>query len=135
MGPQFDGRRLTSLLITLGASILIGQHLPLSRHSRPEPVSYSAFVMAVEQGEVRSARLQGQAIEARKTEGQALATFAPAGADLVSVLQQHNVEVTALPPAQPSLLATLFGRCCRSFLWSDFGRGCRAMRCRADPAA
>jgi len=64
--------------------------------------------MAVEQGEVRSARLQGQAIEARKTEGQALATFAPAGADLVSVLQQHNVEVTALPPAQPSLLATLF---------------------------
>jgi len=64
--------------------------------------------MAVEQGEVRSARLQGQAIEARKTEGQALATFAPAGADLVSVLQQHNVEGTALPPAQPSLLATLF---------------------------
>ena len=108
MGPQFDGRRLLTFLITLGASILIGQLLASSGTSRQEPVSYSAFIGAVERGEVRSARLQGQAIEARQTDGQALATYAPAGADLVSVLQGHNVEVTAMPPAQPSLLATLF---------------------------
>ena len=109
MGPQFDGRRLlTTFLITVGAAILIGQLLSSSGTSRPEPVSYSAFIAAVERGEVRSARLQGPAIEARQTDGQALATYAPAGADLVSVLQRHNVEVAAKPPAQPSLLATLF---------------------------
>src|SRR5215212_2159839 len=109
MGPQFDGRRLlTTFLITVGAAILIGQLLSSSGTSRPEPVSYSAFIAAVERGEVRSARLQGQAIEARQTGGQVLATYAPADADLVSVLQRHNVEVAATPPAQPSLLATLF---------------------------
>ena len=109
MGPQFDGRRLfTAFLITVGASILIGQFFSSSGTPRPEPVSYSAFIAAVERGEVRSARLQGQAIEARQTDGQALATYAPAGADLVSVLQRHNVEVAAMPPAQPSLLATMF---------------------------
>ena len=49
MGPQFDGRRLfTAFLITVGASILIGQFFSSSGTSLPEPVSYSAFIAAVE---------------------------------------------------------------------------------------
>ncbi|OAH18532.1 cell division protein FtsH [Methylorubrum populi] len=89
-------------------SVLFGQFVPREGAGRPEALPYSAFVGAVERGEVRSARIQGQTIEALRTDGTKVTTFVPDGSDVVTTMQARSVEVTAVPPPQPSLLASLF---------------------------
>ncbi|MGO4574180.1 ATP-dependent metallopeptidase FtsH/Yme1/Tma family protein, partial [Microvirga sp. 2TAF3] len=74
---------------------------------QPDQLPYSAFVTAVDQGEIRSATIQGQNIVAERSSGGTVATYAPQGADLIAHLQRQNVEIKATPPAQPSLLLNL----------------------------
>ncbi|WP_230534125.1 ATP-dependent metallopeptidase FtsH/Yme1/Tma family protein, partial [Microvirga roseola] len=72
-----------------------------------DQLPYSAFVSAVEQGEIRSVTIQGQNVIAERTTGGQIETYAPQGADLVGQLQRQNVEIKAAPPPQPNLLLSL----------------------------
>jgi cell division protease FtsH len=77
--------------------------------ARPQPdqLPYSAFVTAVEQGEIRSATIQGQEVIAERSAGGIVTTYVPQGAGLIAQLQQKDVVIKAEPPPQPSLLGSL----------------------------
>jgi cell division protease FtsH len=109
MAPQpFDLRRMITIAAAAFAFYLVvAQFLPQGTDTRAETLSYSAFVKAVESGEIKSVQIQEQAIKAVRTDMKAVTSFAPEGSDIVARMQQKGVEVTALPPAQPSILASL----------------------------
>jgi cell division protease FtsH len=77
--------------------------------ARPQPdqLPYSAFITAVEQGEIRSATIQGQQVIAERSAGGTVTTYVPQGAGLIAQLQQKGVVIKAEPPPQPSLLGSL----------------------------
>ncbi|ANY82972.1 cell division protein FtsH (plasmid) [Microvirga ossetica] len=77
--------------------------------TRPQPdqLPYSAFITAVEQGEIRSATIQGQEVIAERSAGGVVTTYVPQGAGLIAQLQQKGVVIKAEPPPQPSLLGSL----------------------------
>jgi cell division protease FtsH len=72
-----------------------------------DQLSYSAFVAAVEQGEIRSATIQGQEVTAERSAGGTVTTYVPQGTGLITLLQQKGVVIKAEPPPQPSLLGSL----------------------------
>ncbi|WP_304611146.1 ATP-dependent metallopeptidase FtsH/Yme1/Tma family protein, partial [Microvirga sp. ACRRW] len=72
-----------------------------------DQLPYSAFVTAVDQGEIRSVTIQGQQVVAERSTGTRVKTYVPQGADLVAQLQQKGVTIKAEPPPQPSLLGSL----------------------------
>ncbi|MDF2971909.1 MAG: cell division protein FtsH [Microvirga sp.] len=73
----------------------------------PDQLPYSAFVTAVDQGEIRSVTIQGQEVVAERSTGERITTYVPRGADLIAQLQQKGVVIKAEPPPQPSLLSSL----------------------------
>ncbi len=72
-----------------------------------EQLPYSAFMTAVDQGEIRSATIQGQEVIAERSTGSRVTTYVPQGAGLITQLQQKGVVIKAEPPAQPSLFGSL----------------------------
>ena len=74
---------------------------------QPDQLPYSAFITAVEQGEIRSATIQGQEVIAERSAGGVVTTYVPQGAGLIAQLQQKGVVIKAEPPPQPSLLGSL----------------------------
>jgi cell division protease FtsH len=75
--------------------------------SQPEQLPYSAFIAAVDQGEIRSVTIQGQEVIAERSTGARVTTYVPQGAGLIAQLQQKGVVIKAEPPPQPSLLGSL----------------------------
>ncbi|ANY77365.1 cell division protein FtsH [Microvirga ossetica] len=77
--------------------------------TRPQPdqLPYSAFITAVDQGEIRSVTIQGQEVIAERFAGGTVTTYVPQGAGLIAQLQQKSVVIKAEPPPQPSLLGSL----------------------------
>ena len=73
----------------------------------PDQLPYSAFVTAVDRGEIRSVTIQGQEVVAERSTGGRITTYVPRGADLIAQLQQKGVVIKAEPPPQPSLLTSL----------------------------
>ncbi|WP_246529652.1 ATP-dependent metallopeptidase FtsH/Yme1/Tma family protein, partial [Microvirga zambiensis] len=74
---------------------------------QPDQLPYSAFVTAVEQGEIRSATIQGQQVIAERSAGGTVTTYVPQGAGLIAQLQQKGIVIKAESPPQPSLLVSL----------------------------
>jgi cell division protease FtsH len=72
-----------------------------------EQLPYSAFMTAVDQGEIRSVTIQGQEVIAERSTGGRVTTYVPQGAVLITQLQQKGVVIKAEPPAQPGLLSSL----------------------------
>ncbi len=72
-------------------------------------MAYSAFVTAVDKGEVKSVQIQGQTLTGTLTSGEAFGTYMPADAGIVPLLQQHQVEIKAIPvpPVGSSFLESL----------------------------
>ncbi|MGF9764140.1 ATP-dependent zinc metalloprotease FtsH [Microvirga sp. 0TCS3.31] len=73
----------------------------------PDQLPYSAFVTAVDQGEIRSVTIQGQEVVAERPTGERITTYIPQGATLIAQLQQKGVVIKAEPPPQPGLLSSL----------------------------
>ncbi|MFC1457061.1 ATP-dependent zinc metalloprotease FtsH [Microvirga arabica] len=74
---------------------------------QPDQLPYSAFIAAVDQGEIRSVTVQGQTVVSERSSGGKVETYVPQGADLIAQLQQKGVAIKAEPPPQPSLLGSL----------------------------
>ncbi|QRM33710.1 ATP-dependent zinc metalloprotease FtsH [Microvirga sp. VF16] len=74
---------------------------------QPDQLPYSAFITAIDQGEIRSVTIQGQEVVAERSGGGVVTTYVPQGAGLIAQLQQKGVVIKAEPPPQPSLLGSL----------------------------
>jgi cell division protease FtsH len=74
---------------------------------RLEPVDYSTFLRDVEQGRVQEVVIQGREVRGLRADGTRFETYEPGDPGLVGDLLEHNVQVRATPPAQPSLLGQM----------------------------
>jgi cell division protease FtsH len=101
--PNFRNLAILAAVMTLLSVFYFqGASAPQS-----EQLPYSAFITAVDQGEIRSVTIQGQEVIAERSTGARVTTYVPQGAGLITQLQQKGVVIKAEPPPQPSLLANL----------------------------
>ncbi|WP_174800023.1 ATP-dependent metallopeptidase FtsH/Yme1/Tma family protein, partial [Microvirga aerophila] len=101
--PNLRNMVIVAAIMTLLTMLYFqGQSAPQS-----EQLPYSAFIAAVDQGEIRSVTIQGQEVIAERSAGGRVATYVPQGAGFIAQLQQKGVVITAEPPPQPSLLGGL----------------------------
>ncbi|MEL6336996.1 MAG: ATP-dependent zinc metalloprotease FtsH [Pseudomonadota bacterium] len=70
-------------------------------------VPYSEFVDRVRAGEIAEAVIDGEQVNAQTSSGARLSTIKPRDADLVSILDDANVDYSAVPQERGSLLSTL----------------------------
>ena len=101
--PNFRNLAIVAAVMTL-LSLFYFQS---TARPQPDQLPYSAFITAVEQGEIRSATIQGQEVIAERSAGGVVTTYVPQGAGLIAQLQQKGVVIKAEPPPQPSLLGSL----------------------------
>ncbi|WP_262266531.1 ATP-dependent metallopeptidase FtsH/Yme1/Tma family protein, partial [Microvirga yunnanensis] len=101
--PNFRNLAIVAAAVTL-LSLFYFQN---TSAPQSEQLPYSAFVTAVDQGEIRSATIQGQEVIAERSTGSRVTTYVPQGAGLIAQLQQKGVVIKAEPPPQPSLLGGL----------------------------
>src|SRR5829696_7024974 len=101
--PNFRNMAIVAAVMTL----LSVFYLQSTTAPQSEQLPYSAFIAAVDQGEIRSATIQGQEVIAERSAGGTVTTYVPQGAGLIAQLQQKGVVIKAEPPAQPSLLGSL----------------------------
>ena len=75
-----------------------------------QPMSYTSFIEKVRSGQISQVTIDGRAIEGRTNAGDAFTTYSPETDNraLVGDLLQNNVEITATPPEQSSLLTQIF---------------------------
>jgi cell division protease FtsH len=105
--PPHTRRYLIIIAALLLVSAVFGELVPLNGAPRSQAVPYSEFIGAVERGEIRSVKMQGQDIEAVRSDGSKATTYAPESADTFTLLNKNKVEVTVVPPPRPSFLASL----------------------------
>ncbi len=63
-----------------------------------QELTYTAFVNQVEQGNVLTAQLQGQALSGTLKDGKKFTSFAPEESGIVPILQKNNVSISAIAP-------------------------------------
>jgi cell division protease FtsH len=101
--PNFRNMAIVAAVMTL-LSVL---YLQSTSAPQSEQLPYSAFIAAVDQGEIRSVTIQGQEVIAERSTGARVTTYIPQGAGLIAQLQQKGVVIKAEPPPQPGLLGSL----------------------------
>jgi cell division protease FtsH len=101
--PNFRNMAIVAAVMTL----LSVFYLQSTSTPQAEQLPYSAFIAAVDQGEIRSVTIQGQEVIAERSTGARVTTYVPQGAGLIAQLQQKGVQIKAEPPPQPGLLGSL----------------------------
>ena len=97
--------------------------------------SYSQFVSDVDAGSVTSVTITDNVVSGTLRDGTRFETMIPAGADIVSRLEDHGVQITArAPESSPFWSILLSAPGCRSSSSSASGSSSSA-RCRAAAAA
>ena len=71
-------------------------------------ISYSEFISQVENNQVRQVQIEGHDITGYTTTNRAFKTYAPNDVELLPLLRKHDVQITAKPLEEPSLLSALF---------------------------
>ena len=80
-------------------------HAPVQQR---EPIAYSEFLSKVEKGDVQEVQVQGHQISGVYKNEDRFETYAPDDPNLIAVLRQHGVELTAAPePDEPTWKAIL----------------------------
>ena len=67
-------------------------------------MSYSQFIAAVNDAQVKQVSIEGQTINGVLSTGEKFSTYTPDDPHMIDDLLKNHVEVKALPPEQPSLL-------------------------------
>src|SRR6056297_2536937 len=65
-----------------------------------ESISYTEFISQVKEDRVKTVIIKDNKITGEYIEGEQFETYAPTDANLVSTLQEHNVQIFAKPPDQ-----------------------------------
>jgi len=79
-----------------------------SRKSVDSTMSYSQFITAVNEGQVKQVNIDGQMIRGMLGTGEKFTTYSPGDAHLVDDLLKNHVEIKAQPPESQSLLMQIF---------------------------
>src|SRR5829696_8343333 len=101
--PNFRNFAIAAAVMTL----LSVFYLQSTTAPQSEQLPYSAFIAAVDQGEIRSVTIQGQEVIAERSTGARVTTYVPQGAGLIAQLQRNGIAIKAEPPPEPSLLSSL----------------------------
>lgn len=104
------GKNLVLWIVIAAVLLVVFQNFNVS--SANDEMSYSRFVQQVEQDQIKAATFVGDSvITGARRDDTRFETQVPAGVDtseLSDLLMAQNVEVSAQPPEQPSLLTQLF---------------------------
>jgi cell division protease FtsH len=79
-----------------------------SRKSVDSSMSYSQFIAAVNEGQVKQVNIDGPVIRGNLSTGEKFTTYSPEDPHLVDDLLKNHVEIKAQPPEQQSLLMQIF---------------------------
>jgi len=86
------------IVITL---MMIMLYQLFTQQQYPEsPISYSQFLAMVEEERITEVLIQGQELTAADTQGQRFKVYAPQDKDLISILRNKNVMISAKPKAE-----------------------------------
>ena len=81
-------------LVVVGLANIFGQDTPLMNG---QELTFSALTDRIKAGEVKSVQIQGQSLSGELTDGKKFVSFSPADSGLVTLLQQHKVDIKAVP--------------------------------------
>ncbi|MGI2324285.1 MULTISPECIES: ATP-dependent zinc metalloprotease FtsH [Methylococcus] len=79
-----------------------------SRKSVDSSMSYSQFIAAVNEGQVKSVTIDGQNVRGMLGTGEKFSTYNPEDPHLIDDLLKNHVEIKAQPPESQSLLMQIF---------------------------
>ena len=71
-------------------------------------MSYSQFIAAVNEGQIKQVNIDGPVIKGMLSSGEKFTTYSPEDPHLVDDLLKNHVEIKAQPPEQQSLLMQIF---------------------------
>ncbi len=76
---------------------------------KTKDLTYTSFVESVKKDEVKKIEIQGQSLSGELTDGQKFTSFAPQESGLIPLLQEHKVDIKAVPvpPEGDSWLGTI----------------------------
>ncbi len=103
------GRNLALWVVIAILLIALFQLFQPNDPNQHSELAFSSFLEEVEAGQVRKVTIQGNRINGQFTGGQEFTTYAPNDADLVPVLTENNVEISAAPSEEgmPSFFGIL----------------------------
>ncbi|HEX2965593.1 MAG TPA: ATP-dependent zinc metalloprotease FtsH [Syntrophorhabdaceae bacterium] len=97
-GP--NNKSLFIILLLIIMAFFIFKVFPTSKKNYEE-VIFSDFVTSVETGKIASVTIQGRNIIGAYKEGKEFKTYAPEDPELMNLLRQNNVRITAKPDDEP----------------------------------
>ena len=89
--------RNIALWLVLGLMFLLLFNLLNKQQGEPPEIPFSDFVAGVEKGDVAEVEIQGHNVEGKYDSGEGFKTYAPEDPDLIKLLQQKDVKITAKP--------------------------------------
>ena len=85
------------LAVAFGVMLLLTLSQGFGEPKKGTELGYSAFVSKVESGEVQRVTMKGGHIQGKLTSGREFHSFAPEGADTVSLLRENGVRIDVKP--------------------------------------
>ena len=95
------------LLITLVMIFLFNYFNKVDQGKSRTTINYSRFLDLVNGGKVARVTLQGEEITGEQTDGKAFKSYSPADPDLIKLLNDKKVEITAKPKDDSPWYTTL----------------------------
>ena len=97
------------LVIVVGLAVVLVFSLLQGTGPRTtgEQLAYTDFLARAESGEISKVTVRGQEIVGTIRNGLSVRTYVPEGADIVSPLVEHGVQIEAIPPSRPNFLLSL----------------------------
>jgi len=86
-----------ALWLVLGLMFLLLFNVFTRQHSKEPDVVFSDFWASVKKDDIQEVTIQGNRIQGKYQSGESFKTFAPSDPDLVKMLKERKVRITAKP--------------------------------------
>ncbi|MBF0369183.1 MAG: ATP-dependent zinc metalloprotease FtsH [Magnetococcales bacterium] len=96
-----------SLWLVIGLLLIMLFNLFNQPTARNQPITFSDFLYQLDQGEITDVTVQGRHLSGIYTNGTPFATYTPDDPDLMRMLREKKVNITARPPEETPILLTL----------------------------
>ena len=103
-GP--NNRSIIIILLVLLLGFFVYKSFPISK-KQPAELIFSEFVSAVQSGKVESVTIQGRDVTGLFKDGSKFKSYAAEDPELVKMLRDHSVKITAKAPEDPSFWPSL----------------------------
>ncbi|MEO5377761.1 MAG: ATP-dependent zinc metalloprotease FtsH [Magnetococcus sp. DMHC-6] len=96
-----------SMWLVIGLLLVMLFNLFNQPNVQNQPITFSDFISQMEQGRVTDVTVQGRNLFGVFTDGTAFNTYTPEDPDLMRMLREKKVNVTARPPEETPILLTI----------------------------